>query len=122
MKKILALVLALAMLMTCVAAFAEGKVGIAMPTKSLERWNRDGAYLQEQFEAAGYEVELRYSDNDIEQQNNDIQGLIADDVDLLIITAVDGDTLSVTRAEANEKGIPVIAYDRLIMTTDAVSY
>ena len=24
-------------------------VGIAMPTKSLERWNRDGAYLDEQF-------------------------------------------------------------------------
>jgi putative multiple sugar transport system substrate-binding protein len=23
------------------------KVGIAMPTKSLERWNRDGSYLQE---------------------------------------------------------------------------
>ena len=35
-----------------------GKIGIAMPTKSLERWNRDGSYLQEQFESAGYEVEL----------------------------------------------------------------
>ena len=29
------------------AAAADGQiVGIAMPTKSLERWNRDGSYLQ----------------------------------------------------------------------------
>ena len=43
-----------------------------MPTKSLERWNRDGSYLQEQFESAGYEVELTYSDNDVTQQVNGI--------------------------------------------------
>ena len=36
---------------------AAGKtVGIAMPTQSLERWNRDGAYLDEQFKAAGYKT------------------------------------------------------------------
>ncbi len=125
MKKIVSLLLVLALCLSVVSCFAEGgakKVGIAMPTKSLERWNRDGAYLKEQFEAAGYEVELRYSDNDIEQQNNDIQGLIADDVDVLIITAIDSDSLSVTLEDAKAKGIKVIAYDRLINNTDALSY
>ena len=97
-------------------------IGISMPTKSLERWNRDGTYLQEQFEAAGYSVELTYSDNDTDQQNNDIANMIADGVDLLIIAAIDGDTLSQTLADAADAGIPVIAYDRLIMNTDAVSY
>ena len=38
-------------------------VGIAMPTKSLERWNRDGEYLKAQFEAAGYAVELTSTRN-----------------------------------------------------------
>ncbi len=125
MKKFISLLLALCLCLSVVSCFAEAapkKVGIAMPTKSLERWNRDGAYLKEQFENAGYVVELRYSDNDIEQQNNDIQGLIADDVDLLIITAIDSDSLSVTLADAKDKGIVVIAYDRLINNTDAVSY
>ena len=97
-------------------------VGIAMPTKSLERWNRDGEYLKDQFEAAGYSVELKYSDNDTNQQNNDIQGMIADKVDLLLIAAIDGNTLSQTLADAKDAGISVIAYDRLIMNTDAVSY
>ena len=33
------------------AAAGGNKVGIAMPTKSLERWNRDGSYLEEQFKS-----------------------------------------------------------------------
>ena len=95
-------------------------VGIAMPTKSLERWNRDGEYLKAQFEDAGYKVDLKYSDNKTEQQNNDIQSMIADKVDLLLIAAIDGETLSQTLADAKAADIPVIAYDRLIMNTDAV--
>lgn len=97
-------------------------VGIAMPTKSLERWNRDGEYLKNQFESAGYSVELKYSDDDINQQNNDIQGMIADKVDLLLIAAIDGNSLTQTLADAKDANIPVVAYDRLIMNTDAVSY
>jgi len=97
-------------------------VGIAMPTKSLERWNRDGEYLKGKFEEAGYKVELRYSDDDDDQQNNDIQGMIADKVDLLLIAAIDGTSLSQTLADAKSANIPVVAYDRLIMNTDAVSY
>ena len=96
-------------------------VGIAMPTKSLERWNRDGDYLKEQFEAAGYNVELTYSDNDNTKQNNDISNMLADNVDLLIVAAIDGEALSQTLAEAREQGVPVIAYDRMIKA-DAVDY
>ena len=99
-----------------------GKIGIAMPTKSLERWNRDGSYLQEQFESAGYEVELTYSDNDVTQQVNDIENLISDGVDLLIVAAIDGESLTTVLDSADEAGIPVISYDRLIMNTKAIDY
>ena len=97
-------------------------IGISMPTKSLERWNRDGSYLKEQFESKGSNVELTYSDNKSAQQNNDIEGLIADNVDLLVVAAIDGEALSQVLASAKEAGIPVISYDRLIMNTDAISY
>ncbi len=97
-------------------------VGISMPTKSLERWNRDGSYLQKQFESKGYQVELTYSDNKIDQQVKDIEGLVADQVDLLVVAAIDGEALSQVLAQAKEADIPVIAYDRLIMNTDAISY
>ena len=142
MKKVLILVLALAMIVSLVAcggtktettspdasaaptvaAGEGGTIGIAMPTKSLERWNRDGTFLQEQFEAKGYQVELVYSDNDVNKQVNDIENLIADKVNLLVIAAVDGESLSTVLQTAADSKIPVIAYDRLIMNTDATSY
>lgn len=98
------------------------KVGISMPTKSLERWNRDGSYLQKQFESLGYKAELTYSDNNSSQQVNDIQNLIADGVNLLVVAAIDGESLSTALQDAKDQGIPVISYDRLIMNSDAVSY
>lgn len=103
------------------AVAAGGKIGISMPTQSLERWNRDGAYLDEQFKAAGYETILTYSDNDSARQVNDIQNMLADGVDLLIVAAIDGEALNTAMDEAATAGVPVIAYDRLIMN-DAVSY
>jgi putative multiple sugar transport system substrate-binding protein len=98
-----------------------GKIGISMPTQSLERWNRDGAYLDEQFQAAGYETILTFSDNDSGQQVNDIQNMLADGVDLLVVAAIDGEALNTAMDEAAEAGVPVISYDRLIKN-DAVSY
>ncbi len=124
MKKqvLMLLTAALAVGALAVPASAEGeKIGIAMPTQSLERWNRDGSYLQEQFEAAGYEASLVYSDNEVDQQVNDIQNLISDGVDLLVVSAIDGEALNTVMEEAADAEIPVIAYDRLIMN-DAVSY
>ncbi len=105
------------------AAPAEGamKIGISMPTQSLERWNRDGQYLDEQFKAAGYETILTYSDNQSDRQVNDIQNMIAEGVNLLIVAAIDGEALNTAMNEAAEQNIPVISYDRLILN-DAVSY
>lgn len=98
------------------------KVGISMPTKSLERWNRDGSYLEQQFKGKGCDVELTYSDNKIDQQVKDIENLIADKVDLLVVAAIDGESLSNVLNNAKSANIPVISYDRLIMNTDAISY
>ncbi|MCM1386666.1 MAG: sugar-binding protein [Bacillus sp. (in: Bacteria)] len=103
------------------AAAGAGKIGISMPTQSLERWNRDGAYLSDRFKTAGYETILTFSDNDSARQVNDIQNMLADGVDLLIVAAIDGEALNTVMNEAAQANVPVIAYDRLILN-DAVSY
>jgi len=125
MKKLVALVLALALVMgvfsLTTAEDGKKKIGISMPTQSLERWNRDGTYLKEQFEAAGYETILTYSDNKNDQQVNDIQNMLTENVDVLVIAAIDGDGLNTVMDEAAEKGVPVLSYDRLI-GNDAVTY
>jgi putative multiple sugar transport system substrate-binding protein len=128
MKKVLALILVLIMAVTLVACKSGtsktggGKIGVMMPTKTLERWNRDGAFLKKEFEAKGYTVDLIYSDDDVAKQVSDLENLIASKVDLLVIVAIDGESLSTALKGAVDAKIPVIAYDRLIKNTDAVAY
>ena len=97
-------------------------VGVAMPTKDLQRWNQDGENMKAQLEAAGYEVDLQNASNDIQTQVSQIENMVATGCKVLVIASIDGDSLGTVLAQAKEAGIPVIAYDRLIMNSDAVSY
>ena len=97
-------------------------VGVAMPTKDLQRWNQDGENMKAQLEAAGYQVDLQYGANDIQTQVSQVENMIANGCKVLVIASIDGDSLGTVLAQAKEAGIPVIAYDRLIMNSDAVSY
>jgi len=126
MKKILCLVLAMLMIMSCVACTGpvdpDKLVGVAMPTKDLQRWNQDGANMKDQLQKAGYSVDLQYAGNDIATQVSQIENMIANGCKVLVIASIDGEALGTVLAKAKEAGIPVIAYDRLIMNSDAVSY
>lgn len=97
-------------------------VGVAMPTKDLQRWNQDGENMKAQLEAAGYTVDLQYAANDIPTQVSQIENMIANGCEVLVIASIDGEALGTVLDQAKEKNIPVIAYDRLIMGSDAVSY
>ena len=97
-------------------------VGVSMPTKDLQRWNQDGENMTKELTAAGYEVDLQYASNDVQTQVNQIENMIAKPVSLLVIVAIEGDSLGTVVDQAKEKNIPVIAYDRLIKNSDAVSY
>ncbi|MCL2827233.1 MAG: sugar-binding protein [Oscillospiraceae bacterium] len=100
-----------------------GRIGVSMPTRSLQRWNQDGENLQRLLEEAGFEVDLQFGgENEVPVQVAQIENMIASGVDVLIIAAIDGDSLTEVLATAEEAGIPVIAYDRLIMNTTAVTY
>ena len=99
-----------------------GKIGVAMPTKDLQRWNQDGTNMEAQLKEAGYEVDLQYASNDVQTQVSQIENMINNGDQLLVVASIDGSSLGDVMAQAKEAGIPVIAYDRLIMNSDAVSY
>ena len=125
MKKVLALALALCMIfaLCAISASAEGKlVGVAMPTKDLQRWNQDGENMKNMFEEAGYGVDLQFASNDVQQQLNQVTNMINSGCDVVVIAAIEGSSLGSALDLAKEKGVPVIAYDRLLMESDAVSY
>ena len=107
-----------------ISAYAAGKgtVGIAMPTKSSARWISDGNSMVEQFEAAGYKVDLQYAEDDIPNQLAQIENMITKGADVLVIAAIDGTTLSNVLENAAAAGIKIIAYDRLIRDSGDVDY
>ena len=105
------------------AAPAEGlKVGVSMPTKDLQRWNQDGANMESQLKDAGYEVDLQYANNDVQTQLSQVENMISGGCNVLVIAAIEGSSLGEALDMAKEASIPVIAYDRLLMDSDAVSY
>ncbi len=114
----LAVVLSLAPLQ----AQEKGTIGIAMPTQSSSRWISDGNSMVEQFEAAGYGTVLQYAEDDIPTQLSQVENMITQGVDVLVIAAIDGTTLSNALENAAASGIKVIAYDRLIRDSANVDY
>ncbi len=103
-------------------AAAEGMVGISMPTKTSARWIADGDNMVKQFQEAGYQTDLQYADDDIPNQLAQIENMITKGVNVLVIAAIDGTTLSNALANAKAADIKVIAYDRLIRDTPDIDY
>lgn len=117
-----ALALGVGLMTAPVLAQDKGTIGIAMPTKSSARWISDGNSMVEQFEAAGYEVDLQYAEDDIPNQLAQIENMITKGVDVLVIAAIDGTTLSNALENAHFADIKTIAYDRLIRDSEYVDY
>lgn len=100
----------------------KGLIGVSMPTKSSARWIADGANMVKSLEAKGYSADLQYAEDDIPNQLAQIENMITKGVKVLVIAAIDGTTLSDALKQAHDKGIKVIAYDRLIRQSPNVDY
>lgn len=93
-----------------------------MPTKSSARWIADGDNMVKQLQAAGYETDLQYAEDDIPNQLAQIENMITKGVNVLVIASIDGTTLTNALENAKASDIPVIAYDRLIRGSENVDY
>ena len=123
MKRIVSLILCALLICLSASALADGQsVGVSMPTKDLQRWNQDGENMQKLLEDAGYTVDLQFAANDVQQQLNQVTNMINNGCSVVVIAAIEGSSLGSALDLAKEKGVPVIAYDRLLMESDAVSY
>ena len=97
-------------------------IGISMPTKSSARWIADGDNMVKSFTEAGYKTDLQYAEDDIPTQLSQIENMITKGVKVLVIAAIDGETLTDVLQTAHDNGILVIAYDRLIRKSPNVDY
>lgn len=104
------------------AAQDKGTIGIAMPTKSSSRWISDGENMVRYFREKGYRTDLQYAEDDIPNQLAQVENMITKGVKVLVIAAIDGTTLSSALQKAADKGVKVVAYDRLIRGSRHVDY
>ena len=105
------------------AAVAEpvnATVGISLPSNTDIYWKRSAQEMTRQLEAMGHTVIVAGADGTVEEQIRQLRDLIDRDVDCLVIAAIDSLALLKEQKVAEAKGISVIAYDRMLMDSDAV--
>ena len=149
MKKILAMILVLAMAISLVAcgsqpeqpsqgnqpsdsakpdeskapdASSGPEIGIVLPTKDEPRWVQDETRFIDALRSTDYEVEILFSQGDSAKEKQNVEALIAKGIKVLIICPHDGAGAAAAAEAAKKEGITVISYDRLITHTDAVDY
>ena len=99
-------------------------IGMSVDSFIIERWQRDCdvfvAKIKEYDKDA--DVNIQNANGDIETQKEQIQYLIDKKVDVLVVVCIDSDSLTDVIDKAHMEGIPVIAYDRLIMNSNVDLY
>ena len=97
-------------------------VGIVLPTKDEPRWIQDETRFHDELDAAGYDVEILFSQGDSAKEKANVEDLVTKGIKVLIICPHDGTAAAAAAEAASDEGISVISYDRLIRDTDAVDY
>ena len=96
------------------------KIAILLPNE--EAWSRDAKEFEAKFTDDGYEPVIMYAQDDADEQASQVSSMTEEAVSAMVIAPVDPYGLSEELSAAKEAGIPVIAYDDLIMNTDGVKY
>ncbi|HET9416293.1 MAG TPA: substrate-binding domain-containing protein [Candidatus Limnocylindria bacterium] len=97
------------------------KVAVSWNNYQEERWAlRDEPNIQAALEEAGAEYDSADAGSSEETQASNIEQLLADGADVLIILAQNTETILPSVEAAIDQGVPVIAYDRLIESPDAL--
>jgi len=104
------------------AAASALAVGIVLPTKDEPRWIQDETRFKDALTAAGYQVEILFSQGDSSKEKANVEALLTKGIKVLIICPQDGTAAAAAADEARKAGVKVISYDRLIRETDAVDY
>ena len=108
-------------------AAPSGKIAILLPeTKTARYESQDLPDFKAKLKALGFDVDnnLIYSNanQDASAQKSQAEAALTNGAKVLVLDPVDSDAAAAIADEAKAKGVPVIAYDRLIKSTDSVSY
>jgi D-xylose transport system substrate-binding protein len=95
---------------------------IATDTFIIERWNKDLKVFSGAAQELGARVIVQLSAGGTREQIAQINYMVNQNIDILVVIAHDTEELAGAVKQVRDAGIPVIAYDRLIMGTPLDAY
>lgn len=114
MKKFAAAILAgaaMSLALSTVAEAAGKTIAVSWKTFQEERWKTDEAAIKAAVEAAGDTYIATDAQGSAQKQAADIEGLISQNVDVILVVAFDSDAILPSIKAINDAGIKAIAYD-----------
>jgi len=97
-------------------------IGFAFDSFVIERWERDRDVFVSTAKELGAQVNVQNANGDVQEQIEQIEYFIDKGVDVIVIVSVDSKACKEVVQKAKDKGIYVIAYDRLIENGNADFY
>ncbi len=94
------------------------KVGLSLPTQREERWVKDKEKMEEVAAEMGVELIVKVADANMQEQITQVESLLTQGIDVLILAPHDAAAAATLVDKANQEGVPVISYDRLITNTE----
>jgi D-xylose transport system substrate-binding protein len=97
-------------------------IGFSMDTLKEERWQRDRDEVVKAAEKMGAKVLVQAANGNDALQNSQAENLLTQGVNVLLVAPHNGKTAATIVEAAHKAGVPVIAYDRLILDSDLDLY
>lgn len=98
------------------------QIGLSFDSFVIERWQRDRDVFVSVAKELGAEVNVQNANGVVEEQKKQIDYFIQKEMDVIVIIAIDPDSLRESVNKAKSAGIKVVSYDRLIDDADVDLY
>lgn len=98
------------------------RIGFSMDTLKEERWQRDKRLVEQRAKEVGASLDVQVANGDDAVQTKQADNMLTKGVDVLIVAPHNGEIAASIVEAAHRKGVPVIAYDRLIRDSDVDLY
>ena len=93
------------------------RIGFSMDTLK-EHWVKDKELVEKRAAELGAEVIVNVADSNDDRQVKQVEDFLTKGVDVLIIAPHNGQVMASAVEKAKKAGVPVVSYDRLILSDD----
>jgi D-xylose transport system substrate-binding protein len=123
-KLVISTLLLVFILLSSVVVMAQDDVviGLSIDNLRLERWQHDRDIFVEKAEELGAEVLVQSANGDDMVQLSQAENLITQGIDVLVVVPHNGKVMGSIVREAHANGVPVLAYDRMLMDSKVDYY